>query len=115
MSETTTEDVAEAVYAAGVDRTGRWWVTAPDGATAYRFGGGPDGAGAARAAAQRANEGGAIGVPPWPSVPPEVRPGNESVEVPMRGGDVLDDDTHEGTTRAAADGWDETLWKRRGF
>ena len=115
MSETTTEDATtEAVYAAGVDRTGRWWVTAPDGA--YRFGGGPNGAGAARAAAQRANEGSAIGVPPWPTAPPEVRPGNESVEVPIRGNDLLDEDSYDSqTTRAAADGYDERLWRRRGF
>jgi hypothetical protein len=114
MSETA-QDTTEAVYAAGVDRTGRWWVTAPDGATAYRFGGGPQGSESARAAAQRANDGGAIGVPPWPSAPPEVRPGNESVDVPMRGSDMLDGDTFEGTTRTAADGWDEQLWQRRGF
>ena len=115
MSETTTEDVTEAVYAAGVDRTGRWWVTAPDRPSAYRFGGGGRGANAARAAARRANEGGAIGVPPWPTAPPEVRPADESVEVPIRGDDVLNDDSYHGnTTRVAADGWDQRLW-RRGF
>lgn len=115
MSETT-ETTTEAVYAAGVDRTGRWWVTAPDGATAYRFGGGPRGRDAAQGAARRANEGGAIGVPPWPTAPPEVRPGNESVEVPIRGNDVLNEDSYDSdTTRAAADGYDERLWRRRGF
>lgn len=55
---------------------------------------------AAQAAALRANEGGTIGVPPWRQHR-RGTPADESVEVPIRGNDLLNEDSYDSdTTRA---------------
>ncbi|MBY6679927.1 hypothetical protein HQ312_02575 [Rhodococcus sp. BP-316] len=105
-----TEAAPADLHTVGIDTTGWWWVIAPDGAVAYRFGPRHSDRRAALAAAQAADEGRGIGVPAFGGPVPEVRPGDEAVDVPMRGDDLLDDTAAETVTRAAADGWDARLW-----